>query len=206
MRDFFEHLKVVPVLIFAEPEYAAPTADALIKGGLPILEVTLRTDAAWQALENIVAAHPDAITGVGTVLEPEQMMRAKEIGAKFAVSPGFDPLLAATAREQDLFYLPGVATASEVMLARRAGFRFLKFFPAEAAGGKAMLQSFASPFNDITFCPTGGVTADNLTDYLTLSNVACVGGSWVATAADMAQGNWQGITAKAHAARTATAP
>ena len=92
------------------------------------------------------------------------------------------------------------------MLARRAGFRFLKFFPAEAAGGKAMLQSFASPFNDITFCPTGGVTADNLTDYLTLSNVACVGGSWVATAADMAQGNWQGITAKAHAARTATAP
>ena len=206
MRDLFERFKVIPVLIFPELQDAAPTAAALLKGGLPVLEVTLRTDAAWYALENIIAAHPDAVTGVGTVLEPEQMMRAKEIGAKFAVSPGFDPLLAAAAREQDLFYLPGVATASEVMLARRAGFRFLKFFPAEATGGKATLQSFASPFNDITFCPTGGINAENFNDYLTLPNVACVGGSWVATAADMERGDWQGIAAKAHAARTVAGP
>jgi 2-dehydro-3-deoxyphosphogluconate aldolase / (4S)-4-hydroxy-2-oxoglutarate aldolase len=201
MKDLFERTRIIPVLIFSDAEAAAPTADALIKGGLPILEVTLRTDAAWQALENIIAAHPEAMTGVGTVLEPDQLTRAKEIGAKFAVSPGFDPDLAEAASALDLFYLPGVATASEVMAARRAGFRFLKFFPAEAAGGKAMLGSFASPFNDIVFCPTGGVTAENCNDYLGLPNVACVGGSWVATAADIAQGNWNGVTAKAKAAR-----
>ena len=146
MRDVFERARVIPVLIFPEPEYAAPTAAALIAGGLSVLEVTLRTDTAWQSLAEIVAAHPDVTVGVGTVLEPEQMIRAREAGAAFAVSPGFDAGLADVARKHGLFYLPGVATASEVMLARRAGFRFLKFFPAEAAGGRAMLQSFASPF------------------------------------------------------------
>ena len=200
MKEIFEKARVIPVLIFSEPHVAAPTAAALIAGGLPVLEVTLRTDSAWQSLDAIVTQHPDAMVGVGTVLEPEQMVRAKKAGARFAVSPGFDPVLAEVAREQELFYLPGVATASEVMVARRHGFRFLKFFPAEAAGGRPLLQSFASPFRDIAFCPTGGVGAGNLADYLALPNVACVGGSWVATAGDMDAGDWSGITAKAKAA------
>lgn len=200
MKEIFERAKVIPVLIFDRPELAAPTAGALISGGLSVLEVTLRTDTAWEALDAIVAAHPEATVGVGTVLEAEQLARAKAVGATFAVSPGFDPILADAARAEGLFYLPGVATASEVMQARRAGFRFLKFFPAEAAGGRAMLQSFASPFRDIVFCPTGGVGAGNLADYLALPNVVCVGGSWVATAKDMAAGDWQGIAAKAKAA------
>ena len=199
MKEAFEQARVIPVLIFPKPEFAAPTADALIAGGLSVLEVTLRTDTAWQSLAEIIARHPDATVGVGTVLEPEQMIRAKQAGAAFAVSPGFDPALAAVAQEQGLFYLPGVATASEVMLARRAGFRFVKFFPAAAAGGIAMLQSFASPFRDMSFCPTGGVGAGNFEDYLALPNVACVGGSWVAGSKDMAQGDWQGITGKARA-------
>lgn len=199
MKEIFERVRVIPVLTFADPAPAAPTAAALIGGGLCALEVTLRTDAAWAALANIVAAHRDAAVGVGTVLEPEQLTRAAEAGAKFAVSPGFDPVLAEAARALGLFYLPGVATASEVMLARRAGFRFLKFFPAEAAGGRTMLQSLAAPFGDMEFCPTGGVGAGNFADYLALPNVVCVGGSWVATAADIAAGDWPGIAAKAKA-------
>jgi 2-dehydro-3-deoxyphosphogluconate aldolase / (4S)-4-hydroxy-2-oxoglutarate aldolase len=205
MKILFEQIRVIPVLVFPDPNHAAATAGALIDGGLPILEVTLRTDSAWTSLANIIAAYPDAHVGVGTVLDEDQMKRAKDEGAKFAVSPGFDPLLARAAQELDLFYLPGVATASELMQARRAGFRFVKFFPAEAAGGKPMIQSFASPFRDMSFCPTGGVNAENMADYLALSNVACVGGSWIATAQDMAAGDWTGITAKAQAARSATA-
>lgn len=201
MEDLFERIGIIPVLIFPDPAQAAPTAAALIDGGLTVLEVTLRTEAAWQALDAVIAAHPDAVVGVGTVLEPEQMVRAKEAGARFAVSPGFEPMLAEAARATRLFYLPGVATASEVMQARRAGFHLLKLFPAEAAGGRALLRSFASPFGDVAFCPTGGVGPANLADYLTLPNVACVGGSWVATDADIAAGDWPGITEKAKAAR-----
>jgi 2-dehydro-3-deoxyphosphogluconate aldolase/(4S)-4-hydroxy-2-oxoglutarate aldolase len=203
MKEIFEQARVIPVLIFPQPDYAVPTAEALLGGGLSVLEVTLRTDTAWRSLEAIVDRFPDATVGVGTVLEPEQMLRAKESGAAFAVSPGFDSMLAEAAQAAGLFYLPGVATASEVMTARRQGFRFLKFFPAEAAGGRPMLQSFASPFRDISFCPTGGVGAGNLADYLALPNVACIGGSWVATAKDMAAGDWSGIAAKAKAAREA---
>lgn len=197
MKDKLAHAKVVPVLVFPDAAYAVPTAHALIDGGLPILEITLRTDAAWKALDDIVAAQPDAIVGVGTVLETDQLARAKEAGAQFAVSPGFDPDLAAEAAALDLFYLPGVATASEVMSARRAGLRLLKFFPAEAAGGRPMLQSFASPFGEIEFCPTGGIGPDNMMDYLSLPNVACVGGSWVASQSDMQAEDWAGIERKA---------
>lgn len=205
MKETFEQVGVIPVLIFDDPATAVPTATALIAGGLTVLEVTLRTEAAWQAVDAIVSAHPKAVVGVGTALEPEQMLRARDAGARFAVSPGFEPMLADAARATGLFYLPGVATATEVMLARRAGFRFLKLFPAEAAGGKVLLQSLASPFRDIAFCPTGGIGPGNLADYLALPNVACVGGSWVATAADMARGDWQSITDKARAARAAAA-
>jgi len=200
MRDEFERARVVPVLIFDDLQDAAPTAGALIAGGLSVLEVTLRTDAAWDAVSAIVERHPGATVGVGTVLNEQQLLRAKESGAAFAVSPGFDPNLAATARSYELFYLPGVATASEVMQARRDGFRFLKFFPAEAAGGIAILKSYASPFQDIVFCPTGGVGPGNVADYLAQPNVACVGGSWVASGKDIAAKDWDAITAKAGAA------
>lgn len=200
MKDIFAAARVIPVLIFDDPERAASTAGALITGGLSVLEVTLRTDSAWEALAAIIDAHPGARVGVGTVLDEEQVVRAKAFGAAFAVSPGFDPRLSAAALSSDLFYLPGVATASEVMLARRAGHRFLKFFPAEAAGGLAMLKSFASPFRDIDFCPTGGVGPGNAADYLAQPNVACVGGSWVASGDDIARENWTTIAEKAKAA------
>lgn len=203
MKEAFERTRVVPVLVFDDPDTAVPTARALVAGGLNVLEVTLRTEAAWAALKAVAADCPDAVVGVGTVLQPEQIAEARSNGAVFAVSPDFDPDIAAAARAQDMFYLPGAATATEVMTARRHGFRFLKFFPAEAAGGAAVLKSYASPFRDVVFCPTGGVGPGNLSGYLALPNVACVGGSWVATAQDMANGDWSAIAAKANAARNA---
>ena len=204
MKHAFEQAKVIPILIFEDAAAAVPTADALIEGGLSVLEVTLRTDAAWDALAAIMDRHPQATIGVGTVLDEDQMARAKEVGAAFAVSPGFDPSLATRAKASDLFYLPGVATATEVMRARREGFRFMKFFPAEAAGGIALLKSFVSPFRDIAFCPTGGIGPANVADYLALPNVVCVGGSWVATANDIARNDWKSITGKAKAAAQMT--
>lgn len=200
MKDTFEAAQVIPVLIFDDPTDAVPTADALIAGGLTVLEVTLRTEAAWAALAAIIERYPDVTVGVGTVLESSQMKRAKAAGARFAVSPGFDPDLAGLARSLKLDYLPGVATASEVIRAQRMGLSFLKFFPAEAAGGIPMLKAFASPFRDIVFCPTGGIGPDNAPDYLAQPNVACVGGSWVASSADIRQEDWAAITAKAKAA------
>lgn len=197
MRELFTQHKIIPVLVFSDPAQGSPAAIALAAGGIPIIEVTLRTDAAWEALSNILKEVPGFTVGVGTVLESDQLKRAKDCGAAFAVSPGFDPVLAEEAHKLDIFYLPGVATASEIMLARRAGFRFLKFFPAAVAGGISALSGFASPFREIEFCPTGGVGQDNLADYLVLPNVACVGGSWLATADDLTAEDWPAIEKKA---------
>ena len=201
MNDVFEAARVIPVLILDDPSDAVPVADALVEGGLNVLEVTLRTEAAWAALTAIIDRHPAAVVGVGTVLDGRQIKRAKRVGASFAVSPGFSSVLSEMARSQDLFYLPGVATASEIMQARYAGHRFLKFFPAEASGGIPLLKSFASPFQDIVFFPTGGIGPANSSDYLAQPNVACVGGSWVASAADIRQNDWAAITAKAKATK-----
>mgnify|MGYP001184179154 FL=1 len=200
MKTLFAKVKVIPVLVFSDAATAVPTGTALVAGGLPVLEITLRTDAAWDALSALVRALPDATIGVGTVLEANQIQRAADLGAKFAVSPGFDPALTEAAAKAGLFYLPGVATATEVMAARRAGLHFLKFFPAEQAGGVALLKSFASPFGDVAFCPTGGIGPGNLADYLAQPNVVCVGGSWVAGAKDMANQDWKGIEQKAEQA------
>lgn len=197
MKSRFSTAGVIPVLTFEDSEHAAPTAGALIEGGLDVLEVTLRTGAAWKSLERIMGQYPDAVTGVGTVLDRDQMKRATDIGAAFAISPGLDPGLVEYAAELDLFYMPGVATPSDVMHARALGLNALKFFPAEPAGGAAMLKSFTSPFADISFCPTGGINPDNAADYLALENVFCVAGSWLATKEDMAAGNWRAITDKA---------
>ena len=201
MNDVFEAARVIPVLILDDPSDAVPVADALVEGGLNVLEVTLRTEAAWAALTAIIDRHPAAVVGVGTVLDGGQIKRAKRVGASFAVSPGFSSVLSEMARSRDLFYLPGVATASEIMQARYAGHRFLKFFPAEASGGIPLLKSFASPFQDIVFFPTGGIGPANSSDYLAQPNVACVGGSWVASAADIRQNDWAAVTAKAKATR-----
>jgi 2-dehydro-3-deoxyphosphogluconate aldolase/(4S)-4-hydroxy-2-oxoglutarate aldolase len=192
---------IVPVLTIAEAAHAVPLARALCAGGLTMLEVTLRTPAAEAAARAIMAEVPEAVVGLGTLLEPRDVERAVRLGARFAVSPGATPALLAAAAEAGLPFLPGVASASEAMRAREAGFPVQKLFPAEAAGGIALLKSLAAPLPELRFCPTGGIDARNLRDYLALANVVAVGGSWVAPAADVAAGAWGRISERAREAR-----
>jgi 2-dehydro-3-deoxyphosphogluconate aldolase/(4S)-4-hydroxy-2-oxoglutarate aldolase len=191
---------VVPVLVIDRVGDAVPLARALVSGGLPVLEVTLRTEAAWAAIDAMVAEVPDAIVGVGTVLRPEDFARARAAGARFAVSPGLTPALAAAARASQIPYLPGVMTPGEVMAAVADGHTALKLFPAQQAGGLGMLKALGAVFRDVVFCPTGGITAETLRDYLALPNVACVGGSWVAPSDAIAAGAWDRITTLARTA------
>lgn len=170
---------VIPVLTIDRVEDAQPLARALIAGGLPALEITLRTDAALEAIAAIAEVE-GAMVGVGTLLTPAQVQDAKAAGAIFGVSPGATPSLIAAALEFDLALLPGAATATEAMRLLEQGFTFQKFFPAEAAGGALALGSMAGPLPQITFCPTGGVTPENAKTYLALPNTLCVGGSWIA--------------------------
>ncbi|MFT5658979.1 MAG: 2-dehydro-3-deoxyphosphogluconate aldolase/(4S)-4-hydroxy-2-oxoglutarate aldolase, partial [Gammaproteobacteria bacterium] len=174
---------VIPVLKIDDPEIAIPLARALVAGGLPVLEVTLRTDAAIEVISAMRQVE-GAIVGVGTVTRPGQFDQAKRAGASFAVTPGLSPALIEAAPEAGMPVLPGVMTPSELIEASESGFSLLKLFPAEVAGGVAMLKSLAGPFADIGFCPTGGVSPANMSCYLKLSNVLCVGGSWL-TPADM---------------------
>ena len=184
---------VIPVLTIDRVEDAQPLARALIAGGLPALEITLRTDAALEAIAAIAEVE-GAIVGVGTLLTPAQVQDAKAAGAIFGVSPGATPSLIAAALEFDLALLPGAATATEAMRLLEQGFTFQKFFPAEAAGGALALGSMAGPLPQITFCPTGGVTPENAKTYLALPNTLCVGGSWIAPKALVATGAWDEIT------------
>jgi 2-dehydro-3-deoxyphosphogluconate aldolase/(4S)-4-hydroxy-2-oxoglutarate aldolase len=188
---------VIPVLTIARIEDAVPLARALCKGGLPVLEVTLRTDAALDAITAIARDVSDAVVGAGTVLAPSDIYRAREAGARFAVSPGLTESLA---RATALPLLPGVATASEIMRGKEWGFAHFKFFPAESSGGVAALKSFAGPFSNIRFCPTGGITAQTALDYLALRNVLCVGGSWMVPQAMIDAQDWNGITTLAQEA------
>ena len=194
------NVTVVPVLTIEDAASAVALGRALVAGGLHILEVTLRTPAAMQALAQMARELPDAIIGAGTVLTPAQGQAAIKSGAKFLVSPGITPTLiqAAQAFEQPL--LPGAATASEAMALADLGYTMLKFFPAEQAGGVAYLKALSQPLSQIKFCPTGGVNASNAKTYLGCPNVVCVGGSWVAPADLVAAGDWAGITALANAA------
>lgn len=204
LDDIMTAAPVIPVLAIDSPERAVPLARALVAGGLPVLEVTLRTADALLCIAAIARDVPEAVVGAGTVLTAEDLMAVGEAGARFAVSPGLTDALAQAARAAPVPLLPGVATASEIMGARAAGFERLKFFPAEAAGGIAALKSFAGPFPSVRFCPTGGVGARNLRAYLALPNVLCAGGSWVAPNAAVQQGDWAGIERLAAAAcRTA---
>lgn len=185
---------VIPVIAVQRLEDAVPLAQALVKGGLRVLEVTLRTPVALQAMR-LMSEVPGAIVGAGTVLDAAQYKAAAEAGAKFVVSPGLTPALAQAAAEHpDVPLLPGTATASEVMRARELGFTRLKFFPAESSGGTASLKGWFSVFPDIRFCPTGGITTANAPAYLALPNVGCVGGSWPLPNDMILAGDWDGIT------------
>ncbi len=191
---------VIPVLVIEDLVQAVPLARALIAGGVRVLEVTLRTPVALAAIRAIAGEVPEAMVGVGTLTRPEEFTEARAAGARFGVSPGLTPTLVQAARDNGLPLLPGVMTPSEVMAARLAGFRELKLFPAGQAGGLNMLRALAGPFPDVTFCPTGGITAETAPAYLALPNVGCVGGSWLTPRAALATGDWDAITALARQA------
>lgn len=191
---------VIPVIVIEDLTRAVPLAKALVAGGVRVLEVTLRTPVALAAIRAMAREVPEAILGVGTLTRPEDFAEAREAGARFGVSPGLTPALIEAARESGLPLLPGVMTPSDVIAARLAGFRELKLFPAQQAGGIGMLQALAGPFPDVTFCPTGGITAETAPEFLALPNVACVGGSWLTPKTALAAGDWETITALARQA------
>ncbi len=191
---------VIPVLTVEGAEDGVLLAQALVAGGLPVIEVTLRTPGALDAIAAIIRAVPDAIVGAGTVLGQSQVDEANAAGAAFLVSPGATPALVAAAASGAAPLLPGVATASEAMAMAEAGLSVLKFFPAEPAGGPAALKAMAGPLPHLRFCPTGGIDAARAPAWLALPNVVCVGGSWVTPAAAVASRNWSAVTALAAAA------
>ena len=191
---------VVPVIVVEELAHAANLAKALVAGGLPALEVTLRTPVALDAIR-AMAEVEGGVVGAGTLLTPADVKAAKAAGAKFGVSPGATERLLDACAEHELPLLPGAATASEIMALLEKGFTVQKFFPAEQAGGAAYLKSIGSPIPQVSFCPTGGISLKNAIDYLGLKNILCVGGSWVAPKEAMAKGDWAEITRLAAEAR-----
>lgn len=188
---------VIPVIVIDDPHLAVGLAKALVAGGLPNIEITLRTKNAIDCIKTVADEVEGAIAGAGTVLDHKQMQEVEKAGAKFMVSPGATNNLIAAAADCPVPLLPGAATSSEVMRLGEAGLFHLKFFPAEAAGGVAYLRSLASPFSQFKFCPTGGISEKNACDYLGLDNVLCVGGSWVAPKALIESRDWPAITALA---------
>lgn len=203
-REICSRAPVVPVLVIDDAATAVPLAQALVAGGLPVLEVTLRTPAALEAIHTM-AQVSGGIVGAGTLVTPQDVHAAKEAGAQFGVSPGATPALLAACEAEGLPLLPGAATATEAMALLERGYDMVKFFPAEASGGAPALKAIGAPLPQISFCPTGGVGPGNAGDYLALPNVLCVGGSWVAPADKVKAGDWDGITALARAAAALTA-
>lgn len=191
---------VIPVLVIDDLAAAVPLARALCAGGLSVLEVTLRTPIGLQAIERIAAEVPEAIVGAGTVLNPRDLDAALEVGSQFIVSPGATAALVDAALDRRAALLPGINTPSEAMALLDKGLTEMKFFPAEAAGGAAMLKAIAGPLPQIQFCPTGGIGLHNASDYLRLNNVSCVGGSWIATSALVAACRWDEISENARGA------
>ena len=196
--DMIETLKnagVIPVIVIEDEAKAVPLAKALVKGGLPVLEVTFRTQAAAAAIRAIKAEVPEAVVGAGTLLTPEMVKDAKAAGAVFGVAPGFDPVVVQAAKEADLPFCPGVATASELSQALTAGAKMVKFFPAEAAGGVKMIKNFlgAFRFTGVKFMPTGGVNLSNVRDYLAVPEIICCGGTWIVPKEALAAGDWATI-------------
>ena len=197
MRAIMARAPVIPVLTIERLEDAVPLARALCAGGLTVLEVTLRTPPALAAISAMRKAVPEAIVGAGTLTVPEDFERVAAAGAQFAVTPGLTEELAVAGRHAGFPLLPGVATASELLAARAAGYTALKFFPAEPSGGVALLSAFVPVFSDVIFCPTGGITRESAPRYLQLKNVACVGGSWITPADAVKAGDWAKIEALA---------
>ncbi|MCG8459384.1 MAG: bifunctional 4-hydroxy-2-oxoglutarate aldolase/2-dehydro-3-deoxy-phosphogluconate aldolase [Holophagales bacterium] len=191
---------VIPVLTVQRLDHAVPLARALAAGGLRVLEITLRTEAAEDAIRRIAAEVPEAVVGAGTVTHPAQLEAVAEAGAAFAVSPGLPADLRDAGARSPVPLLPGVMTPTEAMAAHDAGFRTLKLFPAEAAGGRSLLKSLAGPLPQLRFCPTGGIGSGNFLGYLALPNVLCVGGSWLAPAKAAEQGDFARITGLAREA------
>ena len=183
---------IVPVIVIERAEQAVPLAKALVKGGLPVLEVTFRTSAAAAAIAAIRREVPEAVVGAGTLLSAEMLRRACDAGAAFGVAPGFDPAVVAEAKALGLPFCPGIATASELSQALSAGCRMVKFFPAEAAGGVGMIRNLlgAFRFTGVKFMPTGGVNPGNVAEYLSVPEVVCCGGTWIVPKAALAAGDW----------------
>ena len=197
IRQLLAIAPVIPVIRIEKVEHAVPMAQALVAGGLRVLEITLRTPIALSAIEQVRKAVPDAIVGAGTLQRPEDFKAAAAAGAQFAVTPGLTAALVEAARQVNYPLLPGVMTPSELLYAAGLGYHTLKLFPAEQAGGVRMLSALGGPFPDVLFCPTGGITRESAPSYLALKNVACVGGSWLTPAELMNAANWRGIEALA---------
>ncbi len=195
------HGPVIPVIVLQRVQDAVPLAEALLAGGVKVLEVTLRTPVALQCIEAIAKALPEAMVGAGTIRNAADAQAALDAGSRFAVSPGYTADVGAACRRIGLPLLPGVATASEVMAASADGLEFLKFFPAVQAGGLAMLKALGGPFPDIVFCPTGGISLDTTPQFLALPNVKVCGGSWLTPADAVAAGDWARITRLAREAQ-----
>lgn len=200
LKRILDAASVIPVLTVQDAADAADLAGALKAGGLRVIELTLRTPAALDALKAMKQAEPELIVGMGTLRQPEQVEQSLKAGADFLVSPGLSPRLAEALIRSRAPVLPGVGTISEAMAAYDLGFPALKFFPAEPAGGIAYLKALHGPLPDLVFCPTGGISRERAPDYLALPNVACVGGSWIASGEDVAEGRWDAITGNARAA------
>lgn len=185
---------VIPVMVIEDTAHAVPLAKALVAGGVKVLEITLRSDAALQSIQLISEQVPDAIVGAGTVTSEKDLDKITAAGAVFAISPGLTPKLLDAATRSSIPLIPGISSASELMYGMEAGLTEFKFFPAEAAGGIKMIKSLGGPFPHITFCPTGGISPTNYKNYLALKNVACVGGSWLAPKDAVLTGDWSKIT------------
>lgn len=185
---------VIPVLLINQVEHAVPLARALAKGGLPAIEITLRTTAALDAIRAVAAEVPEAIVGAGTILNSKQYEDAVKAGSRFIVSPGATKQIVAAANDSNVPLLPAAITPGEMLALREEGYTHLKFFPAEQAGGASFLKALSSPLAETFFCPTGGISLANAKTYLSLPNVICVGGSWVAPKEMMEKGDWDSIT------------
>lgn len=192
--EVMQDAPVIPVIVLQDRAHAVPLARALVAGGIRMLEVTLRTPVALACIEAIAREVPEAVIGAGTVRSAADAQAATMAGARFVVSPGYTRAVGKACHDLGIALLPGVATGSEIMMAQEDGYTELKFFPAMQAGGAAMLKAWHGPFNDVRFCPTGGITAANAAEFLALPNVACVGGSWLTPADAMASGDWARIT------------
>lgn len=199
-ESLLDRVPVIPVVVVEDLDRAVPIARALVAGGLPVIELTLRTPVAIEAIRRIATEVPEILVGAGTIIEPGQAKEAAEAGAQFLVSPGSTSTLLQAMSDTGLPHLPGVATVSEILNLLEHGYDEMKFFPAEASGGAAFLKAIRSPIPAARFCPTGGITASNARSYLALPNVGCVGASWITPADEVEAGDWRQIKELATAA------